>query len=74
MNDLGSLGRGLIFAGAALLIIGVVLVLGPRIPYLGRLPGDIQWRRGGTTVYVPIVTSILLSVLLTIILNVIFRR
>jgi len=40
---------------------------------LGRLPGDIIWRRGQTTVYLPIVTCLVISVVLSLILT-IFRR
>ena len=41
---------------------------------LGRLPGDLVWRRKNTTVYFPIVTSLVLSVVLTLLLNLLFRR
>ena len=51
---------GLLIAG-----IGVVLMLG--VP-LGRLPGDIVYRRGGMTVYFPIATSVLLSIVLSLVL------
>lgn len=71
MNDLGRL---LIFAGTVLLILGLALVLGPRVPYLGRLPGDLNFEWGGGRVYVPLATSILLSIVLTIILNLLLRR
>jgi hypothetical protein len=43
-----------------------------RVP-LGRLPGDILWRKGGTTVYVPIVTCIIVSLVLTLILSLVRR-
>lgn len=46
-----EIGRPLIVVGAVLLVVGLALTFGPRIPGLGRLPGDIVWRRGGTTVY-----------------------
>ncbi len=71
MNELGRL---LIFAGAALLIVGVILVVAPRVPWLGRLPGDFSFERGGLRVYFPLATSIILSILLTIILNLWLRR
>jgi Protein of unknown function (DUF2905) len=77
MSDLANLGRVLIAVGAVVLLLGIVLVVADRVPFLdrlGRLPGDVLWRRGSTTVFVPIVTSLLLSVLLTIALNLIFRR
>ncbi|MBI4759558.1 MAG: DUF2905 domain-containing protein, partial [Chloroflexi bacterium] len=53
--------------------IGLFLVLWPRIPFLGRLPGDILVQRGNFTFYFPLVTCILLSILLALVLNVVFR-
>jgi hypothetical protein len=77
MSDLASWGRVLIAVGTAILVLGIIFVIAGRVPFLdrlGHLPGDILWRRGSTTIFVPIVTSLLLSVLLTIALNLIFRR
>lgn len=74
MADVGSLGRLLIFAGLAIAALGVLLALGGRIPYLGRLPGDIFVQRGQSNFYFPIVTCILISVVLTLLLNLFARR
>ncbi len=74
MNDLGAVGRLLIGAGLLLALVGVVVLLAGRVPFLGRLPGDFVFRRGPVTVYVPLVTSLLLSLLLTLALNIFFRR
>ena len=68
-----TLGRVLMIAGAALFVVGLLLSLAPRVPWLGRLPGDVVYRRGNFTFYFPLVTSILLSVLLTLLLS-LFRR
>jgi hypothetical protein len=59
---------GLVIAGA-----GAVLMLGERLG-LGKLPGDILWKRKNTTISFPIVTSLVVSVVLTVILNLILRR
>jgi hypothetical protein len=64
-----DLARLLIVFGLVLAAVGILLLVGARIPFLGRLPGDILVRRDGVTIYVPIVTSILLSILLTVLLN-----
>jgi hypothetical protein len=48
-------------------------MLGGRVPFLGRLPGDISFRWGGANFYFPIMTSIVVSILLTIGLNLIVR-
>ena len=77
MSDLGTIGRFLIGAGLALAVIGGLILLAGRVPFLGwlgRLPGDIVVRRGPVTVYVPLLTSIILSILLTIVLNLFLRR
>ena len=68
-----DLGRTLIVLGAVILVIGLVVSLGGRLSWLGRLPGDIIWRRGGTTFYFPIVTCLLLSLLLTLIFSLLRR-
>jgi Protein of unknown function (DUF2905) len=69
-----EMGRALILVGILLVLIGVVFVFADRIPYLGRLPGDIVLRRKGFTLYAPIATALLLSVLLTLLLNLLRRR
>ena len=77
MTDLASLGRLLLIAGVLLALVGGLILLGPRLPWLGwlcRLPGDLVFRRGPVTVYFPIVTSILLGLLLTLVLSLFFRR
>ncbi|TMA66611.1 MAG: DUF2905 domain-containing protein [Deltaproteobacteria bacterium] len=69
-----DLGRFLIVLGAAAVLIGVLLVLAPRIPWLGRLPGDVLIRRGTFTFYFPLVTCLVVSIILTLILNLFWRR
>jgi len=67
--ELAQLGRVLVLIGAVILIFGVLLVLADRIPFIGRLPGDITIRGDGWTIYAPLATSIVLSVLLTAVLS-----
>jgi len=64
----------LIVAGVLVALLGVGLVLVPRVPWLGRLPGDLVFRREHMTIYVPIATSLVVSVLLTLLLNLFLRR
>jgi hypothetical protein len=68
-----QLGRYLIIAGVALAAVGGLLLVADRLG-LGRLPGDLVWRRKNTTIYFPIATSILVSVVLTVLLNLLLRR
>ena len=64
-------------AGRILLVFGILLaVIGGGLMLFGRfhLPGDITFKTGGVTVYIPIATSIVLSLLLTLVLNLLFRQ
>jgi DUF2905 family protein len=65
------LGRLLIVAGIVLVGIGLLLNLG--LP-LGRLPGDMTYRRGNFSFYFPLTTSILASILLTLLVWFLGRR
>lgn len=73
MADLSHLGRMLMGLGALLLLLGLALSFAGKVPWLGRLPGDIVYRRGNVTLYVPLVTCLLLSVLFTLILSLLRR-
>ena len=64
------MGKLLLIVGLVVAGIGLLIMWG--LP-IGRLPGDITLRRGSTTFYFPVVTSIVVSVLLTLIFA-IFRR
>ena len=70
---LGSMGRWLILIGGGLLVMGFLIVMLSKLPWAGRLPGDITIQRDKVTVYAPFGTNILLSVVLTMILNSIIR-
>jgi len=71
---LAGLGRTLIVLGLVLTALGGLLLLGSRLPGLGRLPGDIIIQKENFTLYIPITTSILLSVLLSLVLWLLGRR
>ena len=73
MTGLGPLGKMLILVGVFIILIGVLLVIGEKIPWIGRLPGDIIIRKKNFTFYFPIVTSILISILLTLLFT-LFRK
>ena len=68
-----GIGRALIFVGVAIAALGLAFVLAPKIPLLGKLPGDLVFRRGDATFYFPLATSILVSIAVTVILNIAFR-
>lgn len=71
MSDVGKL---LVVFGLLIAGVGLALVLAGRIPWIGRLPGDIYIQRGNWTFYFPLATSLLLSVVLTLLFWLIGRR
>ena len=79
MTEWNQIGRLLLFAGLGIALLGGLLILGStlgkenRIPWLGRLPGDIRVERKGFSCYFPLATSILVSLVLTLLLNLIVR-
>ena len=73
MNPLPEFGKILLILGILFVAIGLFLMFGPKIPLLGKLPGDFMVRRGNFTLYFPLATSILLSIVLTLIFF-IFRK
>jgi hypothetical protein len=68
------MGRGLILLGILIVAAGGAVLLADRIPWLGRLPGDIVVRRGPATFYFPLITCLVISVVLTIVVNLFWRR
>ena len=75
MTDLGKI---LVGFGAVMLVLGIILLLAGsvsgKVPWLGRLPGDIHIQREGWSLYIPLGTSVLISIVLTVILAVFGRR
>lgn len=68
-----AFGRLIITLGIILIVVGIIITLGSKFG-LGRLPGDIFFKKGNVTFYFPILTSIVVSILLTVIANLFFRR
>ncbi|UCG35037.1 MAG: DUF2905 domain-containing protein [Candidatus Omnitrophota bacterium] len=73
MNNLGKL---LIIFGVVIILVGAGLMIFSRfkIPFIGRLPGDIYIKKENFTFYFPITTSIIISIVLSFILYFFFRR
>lgn len=70
-----GLGKLLVFLGLAITAFGLLVLLLEAAPFgLGRLPGDIVWRRGNFTLFLPLATSLLISLVLTLLLNLLLRR
>ena len=73
MFGFSDLGKILIVLGVVIAGIGVLLTMGDKIPWIGKLPGDIMIKKEKFTFYFPIVTCIILSILLTIVFS-LFRK
>jgi len=69
-----ELGRTLVVLGGLVVLVGLVLMVVPGVPWLGKLPGDILVKRARFTVYFPIVTCLVVSIVLTLVVNLFFRR
>jgi len=72
--DLSPIGRVLIIVGLAVAAIGLLLTLGGRFPWFGRLPGDIQYKGENFTFYFPLATSVIISIVLSLVLWLINRK
>ena len=68
-----ALGKALIVLGAIIILVGVGLLVAQRIPYIGRLPGDIYVKRENFTFYFPLTTCVIISIVLSLIFW-IFRK
>jgi hypothetical protein len=69
-----SLGKLLILFGVVLAVVGGLLLLVGKVPFLGRLPGDLVIRRENWSFYFPLTTSILISIFLSLLLSFFGRR
>ena len=68
-----AFGKVLIITGLSLALLGAIFVLAGRIPFLGRLPGDLVIQRDGFSFLLPVTSMIVLSVLLTVLMNLVGR-
>jgi hypothetical protein len=60
-------GKLFIFIGLLLVVIGFVFIIGNKIPYIGKLPGDIVIERRNFNFYFPVTTCIIVSIILSLI-------
>jgi hypothetical protein len=72
-NGLETIGKLLMGVGGALVLVGGLVWLSSKLPFVGRLPGDVRIERPGLTCLVPLASSIIISIVLTIVLNIIVR-
>jgi hypothetical protein len=62
------IGKILVIFGLVLFVLGVLFLFVEKIPFLGKLPGDIHIHKKGWEFYFPLTTSILISIVLSIVL------
>ena len=74
MNPWFEVGRFLLITGVLLALVGLGILLAGKIPWLGRLPGDILVQKKHVTFYFPLTTSLLLSILLSLLFLFLSRR
>jgi formate hydrogenlyase subunit 3/multisubunit Na+/H+ antiporter MnhD subunit len=70
---MSEFGKTLILFGLVIVVVGVVLSLAGKLPWLGNLPGDITIQRDRFSFYFPITTCIIVSVVISLVLY-FFRR
>ncbi|MDD5244264.1 MAG: DUF2905 domain-containing protein [Syntrophorhabdaceae bacterium] len=68
-----AMGKVFIILGVIFIVIGLAFMFGDKIPFLGKLPGDIYIKRERFSFYFPLTTSILISIVLMILFS-IFRK
>jgi hypothetical protein len=73
MPDINTFGRWLIIGGVGLVLLGLAVLLLGKVPFFGRLPGDLRIQGERFSCLVPIASSLILSIILTIVLNVVVR-
>jgi hypothetical protein len=66
MFPFGNLGKVLVIVGIVFVVLGFLLILGDKIPWIGKLPGDIIIKRERFTFYFPLMTCIIISLILTL--------
>lgn len=71
---MAGLGKMLVFLGIFMILFGLLFIFAGKIPFIGRLPGDIQIHKKGLDVYFPLATCLVASLLITIILNIFTRN
>jgi len=67
------MGKTLIGIGIVLILIGMIMTLGPKIPWIGKLPGDFSIQRENFSFYFPLTTCIIISIIVTLLFY-LFRR
>jgi len=71
--EIQGLGKIVIAAGVVVTVVGVLMLLAPKLPFIGKLPGDFYFKRDGVSFYFPLATSIIVSIILSLVISLLFR-
>lgn len=71
MENFGNIGKSIIIIGFVIVAIGALILLAGKVPFIGKLPGDIYIKKKNFSFYFPLATSILLSILISLALYII---
>lgn len=74
MFDIQNIGRVVVIVGFFLLLLGTLMLLSPKLPLIGKLPGDFLIKGKNYRIYFPLASSLVISIILTLILNLIFSK
>ena len=72
--DLRAIAKLLLFGGLILILAGALLLILAKLPFIGKLPGDVHIQRRGFSLYLPLATCLLLSILMTIMLRLFLKK
>ena len=74
MSEFSAFGKILIFFGIIMIVVGGLFLVGRKVPFIGRLPGDIAIQTKNFSFYFPITTGIIISIILSFIMWLFSRR
>lgn len=65
---MGEIAKVMVLVGVVLVLVGLIILVFPRLPFMGKLPGDILVKKDNVTFYFPLATSIVISIIISLIL------
>lgn len=74
MNEWSAFGKVLVGLGILMIVIGGLFMLGGKIPFIGRLPGDIAIQKKTLSFYFPITTCIIISIIFSLVMWLLSKR
>lgn len=74
MGEFSALGKILIFFGIIMIVVGGLFMFGSKIPFIGRVPGDIAIQKKNFSFYFPITSSIIISIILSFLMWLLSKR